>query len=160
MGILIKHISLYPRNSLNHRFFLKSDSTPLKNMGKSIRNFSIYPQHFSKTYLFKKGVGKTPLNYSIYPSHIIFPSLLKKKEVFRLLFVRMTGLEPACLSAPEPKSGVSANFTTSAFIMSHRLIIQGKFSVGRFSVLLSFQRNILYFLNEKIIYHTLPYLAS
>ena len=31
-----------------------------------------------------------------------------------LSLVRMTGLEPAFLSEPEPKSGVSANFTTSA----------------------------------------------
>ena len=29
--------------------------------------------------------------------------------------VRLTGLEPAHLAAPEPKSGVSANFTTGAF---------------------------------------------
>ena len=28
--------------------------------------------------------------------------------------VRLTGLEPAHLAAPEPKSGVSASFTTSA----------------------------------------------
>jgi hypothetical protein len=28
--------------------------------------------------------------------------------------VRMEGLEPAYLSAPDPKSGVSTNFTTSA----------------------------------------------
>ena len=28
--------------------------------------------------------------------------------------VRLTGLEPAHLAAPEPKSGVSANFTTGA----------------------------------------------
>jgi len=30
--------------------------------------------------------------------------------------VRMEGLEPAYLSAPDPKSGVSTNFTTSAII--------------------------------------------
>ena len=28
--------------------------------------------------------------------------------------VRMTGVEPACLTAPDPKSGTSANFATSA----------------------------------------------
>ena len=32
---------------------------------------------------------------------------------FKIL-VRLTGLEPAHLAAPEPKSGVSANFTTGA----------------------------------------------
>jgi len=30
--------------------------------------------------------------------------------------VRMEGLEPAHLSEPDPKSGVSTNFTTSAII--------------------------------------------
>ena len=36
----------------------------------------------------------------------------------------MTGLEPAHLSAPEPKSGVSANFTTPAYndILTHLFI--------------------------------------
>ncbi len=29
--------------------------------------------------------------------------------------VRMKGLEPSRLAAPDPKSGVSANFTTSAW---------------------------------------------
>ena len=32
-----------------------------------------------------------------------------------LNLVRLTGLEPARLPAPEPKSGVSANFTTGAY---------------------------------------------
>ncbi len=31
-------------------------------------------------------------------------------------FVRMEGLEPTHLAAPDPKSGVSTNFTTSAII--------------------------------------------
>ena len=30
--------------------------------------------------------------------------------------VRLEGLEPPRISPPEPKSGVSANFTTAAFI--------------------------------------------
>ena len=34
--------------------------------------------------------------------------------------VRMEGLEPPRLSAPEPKSGVSTNFTTSAKMCSKR----------------------------------------
>jgi hypothetical protein len=29
--------------------------------------------------------------------------------------VRAEGLEPPCLAAPDPKSGMSANFTTPAF---------------------------------------------
>ena len=33
----------------------------------------------------------------------------------RALLVEMTGLEPARLAAPDPKSGVSANFTTSRY---------------------------------------------
>jgi hypothetical protein len=36
--------------------------------------------------------------------------------------VRMTGVEPACLTAPDPKSGTSANFATSAgWVMSGSL---------------------------------------
>ena len=35
--------------------------------------------------------------------------------IFSRYLVRLTGLEPAHLTAPEPKSGVSANFTTGAF---------------------------------------------
>ena len=34
--------------------------------------------------------------------------------IFSRYLVRLTGLEPARLAAPEPKSGVSANFTTGA----------------------------------------------
>ena len=32
----------------------------------------------------------------------------------RILLVRMIGVEPTCLTAPDPKSGASANFATSA----------------------------------------------
>ena len=32
-----------------------------------------------------------------------------------LIFVRVEGLEPPSLAAPDPKSGVSTNFTTPAF---------------------------------------------
>ncbi len=35
--------------------------------------------------------------------------------------VRMEGLEPPRLAAPEPKSGVSTNFTTSAYALIHRI---------------------------------------
>ena len=35
-----------------------------------------------------------------------------------LRLVRLTGLEPASLSAPDPKSGVSANSTTGAFFIA------------------------------------------
>jgi len=34
----------------------------------------------------------------------------------RSLFVRAEGLEPPCLAAPDPKSGMSTNFTTPAVI--------------------------------------------
>ncbi len=32
----------------------------------------------------------------------------------RCFFVRLTGLEPARFSAPDPKSGVATNYTTDA----------------------------------------------
>ncbi len=34
--------------------------------------------------------------------------------------VRMEGLEPPRLAAPEPKSGVSTNFTTSAYALINK----------------------------------------
>ncbi len=34
---------------------------------------------------------------------------------FALIRVRVEGLEPPSLAAPDPKSGVSTNFTTPAF---------------------------------------------
>jgi hypothetical protein len=41
-----------------------------------------------------------------------------KKEFFaELLFVRMKGLEPPRLSAPDPKSGAAANYATSALFL-------------------------------------------
>lgn len=37
-------------------------------------------------------------------------------ELIRNKMVRMKGLEPSRREAPDPKSGVSANFTTSAYL--------------------------------------------
>ena len=47
---------------------------------------------------------------------------IKKKaktssEVLAFFFVRLIGLEPTRRKAPDPKSGVSTNFTTGAFLM-------------------------------------------
>ena len=36
--------------------------------------------------------------------------------------VRMKGLEPSHLAAPDPKSGVSTNFTTSAHVVDKFLM--------------------------------------
>ena len=49
-------------------------------------------------------------------------------ELIRNKMVRMRGLEPPRREAPDPKSGVSANFTTSAkkrngILAKHRLIL-------------------------------------
>ncbi len=38
----------------------------------------------------------------------------KKGNYFLLNFVRMKGLEPPRLSAPDPKSGAATNYATSA----------------------------------------------
>ncbi len=49
------------------------------------------------------------------PSGGITIALKKEKRRIPSLFaVRVEGLEPAHLSAPDPKSGVSTNFTTPA----------------------------------------------
>ena len=43
-------------------------------------------------------------------------------ELFSQNYVRMKGLEPPRLTAPDPKSGVATNYTTSAdFIFLKRL---------------------------------------
>ena len=34
-----------------------------------------------------------------------------------VIFVRLKGLEPPRLSAPDPKSGVATNYTTDAFLL-------------------------------------------
>jgi len=39
------------------------------------------------------------------------------------LFVRVEGLEPPCLAAPDPKSGVSTNFTTPALEIKNLTIV-------------------------------------
>ena len=49
------------------------------------------------------------------PIGLPFESLSLKKLYFRRFWmVRMKGLEPSRRGAPDPKSGVSANFTTAA----------------------------------------------
>lgn len=40
--------------------------------------------------------------------------------------VRKRGLEPPCLAAPDPKSGASASFATSAFGISSKYVSQYK----------------------------------
>ena len=40
-------------------------------------------------------------------------------ELFSQFIVRMKGLEPPRLTAPDPKSGVATNYTTSALLLSY-----------------------------------------
>ncbi len=47
------------------------------------------------------------------------------RDTINVFLVRMEGLEPTHLAAPDPKSGMSTNFTTSAVVF--------KFSFGAFS---------------------------
>ena len=42
---------------------------------------------------------------------------IKKRTTARFFFVRLIGLEPTRREAPDPKSGVSTNFTTSAWFL-------------------------------------------
>ncbi len=58
------------------------------------------------------------------------------------MFMRMTGVEPAYREAPEPKSGVSANSTTSAY--DHIILSQTGRNVKRIAeislnILLNFE---------------------
>ena len=45
---------------------------------------------------------------------LIIPLKLINLSIVNIL-VRVEGLEPPCLAAPDPKSGMSTNFTTPAF---------------------------------------------
>ncbi|VXC43723.1 hypothetical protein CHRYSEO8AT_550054 [Chryseobacterium sp. 8AT] len=45
--------------------------------------------------------------------------MLYQLSYFRNKVVRMKGLEPPRLTAPDPKSGVATNYTTSALLLSY-----------------------------------------
>jgi hypothetical protein len=51
--------------------------------------------------------------------------------------VRIIGLEPTRLAAPDPKSGMSTNFTISAKFVSANIVIYFKFQNSK----LKFQKN-------------------
>ena len=57
-------------------------------------------------------------------------SLFQKKSLsIEKLFVRIIGLEPTRLAAPDPKSGMSTNFTISAEIVSANIVILLNFQI-------------------------------
>ena len=64
-----------------------------------------------------------------------------------LIMVRMAGLEPAHLSAEEPKSSESANSTTSAYflpiLLFYYMSVSIIFSIGSASVTTTFLSNQL-----------------
>jgi hypothetical protein len=47
----------------------------------------------------------------------------KASQLRSLCFVRIIGLEPTRLAAPDPKSGMSTNFTISAKFVSANIVI-------------------------------------
>ena len=55
--------------------------------------------------------------------------------------VRLTGLEPARLATPEPKSGVSANFTTGAY-ETHYNTLDDKYHFSVVRALIGFRKRI------------------
>ena len=62
---------------------------------------------------------------------LIWKKSLTKKKSFSIekLFVRIIGLEPTRLAAPDPKSGMSTNFTISAEIVSANIGILLNFQI-------------------------------
>lgn len=63
--------------------------------------------------------------YFDYAQHKLLAHLLHKKSpnLSFGLFVRIIGLEPTRLAAPDPKSGMSTNFTISAKFVSANINI-------------------------------------
>ncbi len=61
---------------------------------------------------------------------------MQKKTCRTFNSVRVEGLEPPCLAAPDPKSGMSTNFTTPACSGNNQLLKKQKIrvaNVGHFS---------------------------
>ena len=75
----------------------------------------------------------------------------------RDLIVRMEGLEPAHLSEPDPKSGVSTNFTTPAVGFYLPLKLSLKLETIKISLVLIWDAKIKYFfkttMNSKTFNH-------
>ena len=61
-------------------------------------------------------IGQEIIRNNLSKRKIADASILTHLRFFNM---RVTGLEPAHLTAPEPKSGVSASFTTPAACIKH-----------------------------------------
>ncbi len=69
-----------------------------------------------------KGLPSTPFHFA--QDRLLVNVYNKKEERKAPLFVRMKGLEPPRLTAPDPKSGAAANYATSALFN-----LEGKYSL-------------------------------
>ena len=66
--------------------------------------------------------------------------------------VRLTGLEPARLATPEPKSGVSANFTTGAYEI-HYNTLDDKYHFSVVRALIRILQERISFTPETVLEH-------
>ena len=64
------------------------------------------------------------MNVELQNSIFLVPCLPAGKGSFGIPRVRMIGVEPTCLTAPDPKSGASANFATSAAIAPASIMVE------------------------------------
>ena len=77
--------------------------------------------------------------------------------MYRLLFcVRVEGLEPPSLAAPDPKSGVSTNFTTPAFGTAKVVFFSAQIVLQK--TIYNYREHNPFYLVSSTIVMTIPFL--
>ena len=74
------------------------------------------------------------INHGCFLKEKVFMTVISYCEAFSLFVVRLIGLEPTRLTAPDPKSGAATNYATSACVA---FLFSGA-KIGRFSDLTNY----------------------